>query len=98
MALSNFLITLGEFKLFLVSSGCAVLSHFCPSPYSSRVAAVGVGAIAYMMKSDVRTGTATLRRNLKHIRAWLEEQQAGASEYACTFLLASLQQQQIYRH
>ncbi|KAK9800892.1 hypothetical protein WJX73_007316 [Symbiochloris irregularis] len=41
---------------------------------------VGVGAIAYLMKSDVRTGSATLRRNLKHIRAWLEEQQPGASE------------------
>lgn len=41
---------------------------------------IGVGAVAYLMKSDVRTGSATLRRNIKHIRTWLEEQQATTSE------------------
>jgi len=40
--------------------------------------AVGLGAIAYLMRADLRTSTTTLRRNLKHIRTWLEEQQAAA--------------------
>lgn len=35
---------------------------------------VGVGAIAYMMKTDVRQGSSMLRRNLKQIRAWMETQ------------------------
>lgn len=42
------------------------------------VTLVGLGAIAYLMKADLRTSTTTLRRNLKHIRTWLEEQQAAA--------------------
>eukprot|EP00884_Botryococcus_braunii_P021664 jgi/Botrbrau1/8181/Bobra.357_2s0026.1 len=41
---------------------------------------VGVGAVAFLMKSDIRTGTAQLRRNLRHIRTWLEEQGPAASE------------------
>eukprot|EP00890_Picochlorum_soloecismus_P003517 jgi/Picsp_1/4166/NSC_01675-R1_hypothetical protein CHLNCDRAFT_134810 [Chlorella variabilis] len=40
--------------------------------------AVGLGAIAYLMRADLRTSTTTLRKNLKHIRTWLEEQQAAA--------------------
>jgi len=34
---------------------------------------VGVGAVAMLMKTDVRTSASMLRRNLKHIRSWLEE-------------------------
>ena len=45
--------------------------------------AVGLGAIAYLMKADLRTSTTTLRRNLKHIRTWLEEQQAAAGCVIC---------------
>lgn len=44
------------------------------------VTLVGVAAVAYLMKSDVRTGAATFRRNIKHIRGWLEEQSAAASK------------------
>jgi hypothetical protein len=43
--------------------------------------AVGVAAVAYLMRGDVRTGAATFRRNLKHIRGWLEEESAAASKY-----------------
>ena len=38
-----------------------------------------MGSVVYIMKMDVRTGTATLRRNMKHIRSWLEEQGSAAS-------------------
>jgi hypothetical protein len=37
---------------------------------------VGVGSVLYLMKSDVRHGSAMLRRNMKTIRAWLEEEGA----------------------
>ncbi|KFM24097.1 hypothetical protein F751_1362 [Auxenochlorella protothecoides] len=39
---------------------------------------VGLGAVAYLMKSDIRGSSAMLRRNLKHIRGWMEEQGAAA--------------------
>ncbi len=42
--------------------------------------AVGVATIAYLMKGDVRSGATTLRRNMKHIRGWLEEQGAASSQ------------------
>lgn len=47
-----------------------------------------VAAVAYLMKSDVRTGAATFRRNIKHIRGWLEEQSASATEYAACLCIA----------
>ena len=47
------------------------------SPHTTR--AVGVGAVAFLMKSDLRHSSAMLRRNLKHVRSWLEEQGAGAA-------------------
>lgn len=43
---------------------------------------MGVGAVAYLMKRDVRDGSAMLRRNLRHIRSWLEEQSAAAEQTA----------------
>ena len=43
------------------------------------VAAMGLGAVFYLMKTDVRTGTAQLSRNLRHIRGWLQEEVAAAS-------------------
>lgn len=69
-----------------------------PSLQCARLTVTGcVAAVAYLMKSDVRTGAATFRRNIKHIRGWLEEQSAAASEYAAhcdaryiCFLSASL--------
>ncbi|KAK9837117.1 hypothetical protein WJX81_003928 [Elliptochloris bilobata] len=41
---------------------------------------VGVGAVAYLVRGDVRTGASTLRRNLKVIRGWLEEQGSAAQQ------------------
>jgi hypothetical protein len=35
---------------------------------------VGIGSVAYLMKSDVRHGGVMLKRNLKTIRSWLEEE------------------------
>ncbi|KAL4538577.1 hypothetical protein Ndes2526B_g03126 [Nannochloris sp. 'desiccata'] len=44
------------------------------------ITAFGVGAIAYMMKTDVRHGSSMLRRNLKHIRSWMETQGDAAEK------------------
>lgn len=35
---------------------------------------VGLGSVVYLMKSDVRHGSIMLKRNMKTIRAWLEEE------------------------
>jgi hypothetical protein len=39
---------------------------------------VGLGAVAFLMKSDVRQSSSMLRRNMRHVRTWLEEQGAAA--------------------
>lgn len=44
---------------------------------------VGLGSVAYLMKSDVRTGGTMLRRNIKVIRSWLEEEGATAAKSRC---------------
>lgn len=44
--------------------------------------AVGVGAVFMLMKTDLRTSSAMLRRNLKHVRGWMEEQTAAAEYVA----------------
>ena len=41
---------------------------------------VGLGSVAYLLKSDVRTGSALLKRNLNTIRTWLEEEGATAAK------------------
>ena len=41
---------------------------------------VGLGSVAYLLKSDVRSGSAMLKRNLKTIRTWLEEEGATAAK------------------
>ncbi|KAL3142776.1 hypothetical protein ABBQ38_003076 [Trebouxia sp. C0009 RCD-2024] len=41
---------------------------------------VGVGSIAYLMKSDVRRGSGMLKQNLKTIRGWLEEEGSKAGK------------------
>lgn len=46
----------------------------------------GVGAVAYLMRADVRTGASTFRRNLKVIRGWLEEQGSAAQQCAASKL------------
>ncbi len=42
---------------------------------------VGVGSVAYLMKSDVRRGSGMLKQNLKTIRGWLEEEGSQAAKY-----------------
>lgn len=82
MAISNFILTVG---------GCWVLhrprpaTHRCrrlpPRPTMSLIfmcSAVGVGAVALLMSKDLRHSSAMLRRNVRHIRTWLEEQGAAA--------------------
>ena len=44
------------------------------------ITVVGLGSVVYLMKSDVRVGGAMLKRNLKTIKSWLEEE--GASKAA----------------
>ncbi|BBN02982.1 hypothetical protein MPTK1_2g19800 [Marchantia polymorpha subsp. ruderalis] len=44
------------------------------------VTVVGVGAIVLMLRGDVRKSSVTLRRNLRHIREWLETEQVAASK------------------
>ena len=43
---------------------------------------MALGSVVYLMKSDVRTGATTLRRNMKVIRGWMEEQGAAAQQCA----------------
>ena len=33
-----------------------------------------------LMRSDMRSGTQMLRRNVKHLRTWLEEEGSAASK------------------
>jgi len=40
---------------------------------------VGIGSVAYLMKSDVRHGGVMLRRNMKTIRSWLEAEGESAA-------------------
>ncbi len=44
---------------------------------------VGLGSVVYLMKSDVRHGSAMLRRNMKTIRTWLEEEGATVAKSGC---------------
>ncbi|KAG2714912.1 hypothetical protein I3760_03G050800 [Carya illinoinensis] len=42
----------------------------------------GVSAVVLLLRSDVKQSAATFRRNVKHIRRWLEEESASASKAA----------------
>ncbi|KAJ0229527.1 Uncharacterized protein HA466_0315520 [Hirschfeldia incana] len=42
----------------------------------------GVGAVVMLLKSDVKQSVTVLRRNVKHIRHWLEEETSAASKAA----------------
>jgi len=50
----------------------------CPTSCTCPAAAVGVGAVAMLMSKDLKQSSAMLRRNMRHIRTWLEEQGAAA--------------------
>lgn len=41
---------------------------------------VAVGAAYMLLRGDVRQSGTVLRRNLRHIRQWLEEESAAASK------------------
>ncbi|XP_057983635.1 uncharacterized protein LOC131168317 [Malania oleifera] len=42
----------------------------------------GVGAVVLLLRSDVKQSAAIFRRNVRHIRHWLEEESASASKAA----------------
>ncbi|CAN6873293.1 uncharacterized protein LOC106370591 [Brassica napus] len=42
----------------------------------------GVGAVVMLLKGDVKQSATVLRRNVKHIRNWLEEESSAASKAA----------------
>eukprot|EP00850_Spirogloea_muscicola_P015670 SM000122S25777 [mRNA] locus=s122:215809:216281:- [translate_table: standard] len=43
--------------------------------------AAAVGAAVVLLRGDVRATAATLRRNVRHLRAWLEEEQAAGGAH-----------------
>lgn len=40
----------------------------------------GVGAVVLLLKGDVKQSASIFRRNVKHIRNWLEEESSAASK------------------
>ncbi|KAG7022659.1 hypothetical protein SDJN02_16393 [Cucurbita argyrosperma subsp. argyrosperma] len=40
----------------------------------------GVSAVVLLLRSDVKQSASIFRRNVKHIRQWLEEESASASK------------------
>lgn len=47
----------------------------------------GVSAVILLMRSDVRQSAAIFRRNVRHIRHWLEEESASAAKYFFSLFL-----------
>lgn len=46
------------------------------------VTVVAVGAAIILFRGDVKQSATVFRRNLRHIRHWLEEESGSASKYA----------------
>ncbi|XP_024031830.1 uncharacterized protein LOC21394076 [Morus notabilis] len=42
----------------------------------------GVSAVVLLLRSDVKQSAAIFRRNVKHIRNWLEEESSSATKAA----------------
>lgn len=42
----------------------------------------GVSAVVLLLRSDVKQSAASFRRNVKHIKNWLEEESSAASKAA----------------
>ena len=82
MAITNFVLTVGMKHVWSrCAAGAGHLSdRILFIAYNHRLisCAVGVGAVFMLMKTDIRTSSSMLRRNLKHIRGWMEEQTAAA--------------------
>lgn len=52
----------------------------------------GVGAVVILLRGDVKQSASVLKRNVKHIRHWLEEETSAASKLVLSlvsFLLIS---------
>jgi len=43
---------------------------------------VGLGAAVMLLRKDVKQSATVFRRNVRHIRNWLEEESAAAAKYA----------------
>ncbi|EXC33381.1 hypothetical protein L484_010791 [Morus notabilis] len=43
----------------------------------------GVSAVVLLLRSDVKQSAAIFRRNVKHIRNWLEEESSSATNLNC---------------
>ena len=84
MAWTNFIITLGASLFWLESDAFA--AHRVHPVQARHFTPVGVGSVAYLMKSDVRRGSGLLKQNIKTIRGWLEEEGSQASKYAFAYL------------
>ena len=69
-------------RAYLNASRLRVVAHTAGATMMSNfiITLVGLGSVAYLLKSDVRTGSALLKRNLKTIRTWLEEEGATAAK------------------
>ena len=52
----------------------------------------GVSAVILLLRSDVKQSATIFRRNVKHIRHWLEEESASASKYTPLFISLSIYQ------
>ena len=50
---------------------------------------VGVGAAVMLLRKDVKQSATVFRRNVRHIRNWLEEESAAAAKYA-PFIFSSI--------
>ncbi|KAJ9152707.1 hypothetical protein P3X46_026242 [Hevea brasiliensis] len=44
------------------------------------ITVAGVSAVILLLRSDVKQSASIFRRNVKHIRQWLEEESAAASK------------------
>ena len=77
MAINNLVITIGGRRAGAGPPRAPLPPTHCrrrPPPPP----AVGLSAVALLMKSDVRHSSAMLRRNMRTIRSWLEEQGQAA--------------------
>ncbi|KAE9613183.1 hypothetical protein Lal_00027343 [Lupinus albus] len=44
------------------------------------ITVAGVGAVVLLLRSDVKQSASIFKRNVKHIRTWLEEETANSSK------------------
>ncbi|KAI3915633.1 hypothetical protein MKX01_015458 [Papaver californicum] len=44
------------------------------------ITVAGVGAVVLLLRSDIKQSASLFRRNIRHIRNWLEEESAVASK------------------